>query len=145
MKTTANLVIVVAVMIVSISASLNSIAQTRGRAANRNYDPKTVETLEGTVTSVEKTAPHGNRGYGVHLTLQTADNKIVDVHLGPAWYLDKQAVRIEAQDKITVTGSRVSVNEKPAIIASEIKKGAEVLKLRDSNGVPEWAGGGRRK
>jgi hypothetical protein len=30
---------------------------------------------------------------------------------------------------------------KPALIAAEVKKGDEVMKLRDANGVPAWSGG----
>lgn len=46
-----------------------------------------------------------------------------------------------ANDTIAMTGSRVMMDAKPAIIAAQIKKGDEVLKLRDENGVPAWSGG----
>jgi hypothetical protein len=114
-------------------------------AAQRNYDPKTVETIEGKVSSIEKTAATQKRGYGVHLTLQT-DKETIAVHLGPARYVDQQTPKIEANDTITVTGSRVTIDGKPAIIAAQVKKGNEILKLRDENGVPAWrrAGGANR-
>jgi hypothetical protein len=110
--------------------------------AQRNYDPKTVETIEGKVLSIEKTTPAKGGGYGIHLTLQT-DKEMVAVHLGPAWYIDKQTPHIEANDTITVTGSRVTVGGKPAIIAAQVKKGNEILKLRDENGIPSWRRAGR--
>lgn len=34
-------------------------------------------------------------------------------------------------------------NGKPSIIASEVKKGKDVLTLRDSKGVPLWSGWNR--
>ena len=111
-------------------------------AAQRNYNPKTVETVQGKVLSVEKTSPPAQRGHGVHLMLQT-DKETIEVHLGPAGYLEKQALQIAANDTITVTGSRVMMDGKPAIIAAQIKKGDEVLKLRDENGVPAWSAGRR--
>lgn len=37
-------------------------------------------------------------------------------------------------------GSRVNIMGRPALIASELKKGDSVLKLRDENGIPVWAG-----
>ncbi|MGB8340382.1 MAG: hypothetical protein WCE51_02235 [Chthoniobacterales bacterium] len=113
-----------------------------GAAGQRNYNPKTVETLQGKVLSVEKTSPPAQRGHGVHLMLQT-DKETIEVHLGPAGYLEKQAMQIAANDAITVTGSRVMMDGKPAIIAGQIKKGDEVLKLRDENGVPAWSAGRR--
>lgn len=132
MKTIIKSIIVAAAIAAAFGAS--------SVVAQRNYDPKTVETIDGKVLSVEKTTPTKNRGYGVHLMLQT-DKETIAVHLGPARYIDKQASRIESNDTITVTGSRVSVNGKPAIIAAQVTKGSEVLKLRDENGVPVWSRG----
>jgi hypothetical protein len=76
--------------------------------------------------------------------LQT-EKESISVHLGPSWYIDKQAPRIETNDRITVTGSRVTTAGKTAIIAAEIKKGNEVLKLRDENGMPAWSRAGRQR
>lgn len=33
---------------------------------------------------------------------------------------------------------------KPALVAAEVKKGGEVLVLRDANGFPAWGGWRRR-
>ena len=76
--------------------------------AQRNYDPKTVETIEGKVLSVEKTASKG-RGYGVHLTLQTDKETVSGARGTRVLYTDKQTPHIEANDTITVTGSRVTI------------------------------------
>ena len=105
--------------------------------AQRDYDPKTVETIRGTVLSVEKTTPTKGRGYWVDLMLQT-ENGTIAVQLGPAWYIDKQTPRIEANDTMTVTGSRVTMDGRPAIVAADITKGNELLKLRDNNGISVW-------
>jgi len=72
------------------------------------------------------------------------DKESVSVELGPDWYVEKQPVRIQAKDRIEVRGSRVMVQGKPAIIASEVRKGDQSLVLRDANGIPAWSGGGRR-
>jgi hypothetical protein len=130
---TTKLIIVMAAIAGILGAS-NAIAQ-------RNYDPKTVETIQGKVLSIEKT-PSKGRGYGVHLTLQT-EKESISVHLGPGWYIEKQTPHIESNDTIIVTGSRVTFDGKPAIIAAQVKKGNETLKLRDENGIPSWRGAGR--
>jgi hypothetical protein len=134
MKKTTKLIIV-AVAMAGLLGGSNAVSQ-------RNYDPKTVETIQGKVLSVEKITQAQGRGYGIHLTLQT-DKETIAVHLGPGWYIDKQTPKIEANDTITVTGSRITVGGKPAIIAAEVKKGNEVLKLRDDNGIPAWSRAGR--
>ena len=106
---------------------------------SRIYNPKTVETLSGEVVSVDKFTPGKRMAYGVHFTLKT-EKETIPVHLGPGWYMEKQAVTIAAGDKVEVTGSRIMYQGKPAIIAAEVKKGDQVLQLRDASGVPAWAG-----
>jgi len=105
--------------------------------AHRDYDAKTVETIGGKVLSIENTTHAKRRGYWVQLMLQT-DKGTIPVQLGPAWYIDKQTPRIEANDTITVTGSHVTLDGRSAIVAADITKGNELLKLRDDNGMPVW-------
>jgi hypothetical protein len=126
-------------IVVAIAAA--GLLSASNLAAQRNYDPKTVETIQGKVVSVEKT-PSKGRSYGIHLILQT-DKETIPVHLGPGWYVEKQTPRIEPNDTVTVTGSRVTVGAKPAIIAAQVKKGNDILKLRDENGIPTWRRAGR--
>jgi hypothetical protein len=119
----------------------------RAGAGGRLYDPKTVETVTGDVVRVDQVSRQGGQGrgggHGVHVLLKT-DQGDIPVHLGPSWYMEKQALQVAPNDKIEVRGSRVTVDGKPAIIAAEVKKGDQVLKLRDDNGVPLWSRQGRR-
>lgn len=109
----------------------------------RMYDPKTVESVTGEVVKIDSVVPMKGMSGGVHVVLKT-DRGEVSLHLGPQWYLENQDVKIMPGDKLEVSGSRVMVQGKPAIIAAEVKKGDEVLKLRDDAGVPAWAGWRRR-
>ena len=106
---------------------------------NRLYDPKTVETVSGEVIAVRHITPTNGMSYGVHLELKT-EKETVSAHLGPGWFIENQDITIEPKDKVEIKGSRVMFDGKPAIIAAEVKKGDEVLKLRDENGFPRWAG-----
>jgi hypothetical protein len=110
----------------------------------QGYDPKTVETVWGTVVSIEKITPEKKQGYWVDLMLQTGNGTIA-VELGPAWYVDKQTPRIEVNDTIAVTGSRMTINGKPIVIAAEVRKQNEILKLRDANGMSFWPRVNQRK
>ena len=49
-------------------------------------------------------------------------------------------VKIEPKDKVEIKGSRVTMQGQPVLIAAEVKKGDETLKLRDDAGIPLWAG-----
>lgn len=103
------------------------------------YDPKAVETLSGEVIKVDKITPMKGMHYGVHVQLKT-EKETIFVHLGPGWYIERLDTKIEKGDKIEVKGARTTMMGQPSIIAAEIKKGDNVLKLRDENGIPVWAG-----
>ncbi|GFO62880.1 DNA-binding protein [Geomonas paludis] len=105
----------------------------------RMYNPATVESLRGEVQSIGRMTPRKGMGAGIHLQLKT-EQETVSVHLGPAWYLDRQDTRIEKGDVLEIKGSKITMSGKPVIIAQEVKKGDAVLRLRDDNGVPVWAG-----
>lgn len=111
---------------------------------SRMYDPAKVETLSGEVTSIDEVKPMKGMSKGIHMILKT-DTETIPVHLGPEWFLEKQDVKIEKGDKVEVKGSRVTFDGKPAIIASEVKKGKDFLKLRDESGVPVWGPPGWRR
>jgi hypothetical protein len=109
----------------------------------RHFDPKTIETVSGEVVSVQRVRPVKGVSEGVHIELKTEREK-VSVHLGPAWYIDNQEPRVQAKDKVEIVGSRVQIDGKPAIIASELRKEGETLMLRDAEGYPLWCGWRRR-
>jgi hypothetical protein len=110
-----------------------------GGGYQRMYNPATMETVSGTIESIDRTVPMEGMSRGVHLTLK-AEKGPVAVHLGPEWYVERQDIELKKGDSVEVKGSRVTFAGNPAIIAAEVKKGNNVLKLRDDNGVPAWAG-----
>jgi len=109
----------------------------------RMYNPQTVTTVKGQVEKLQ-TIDMGRRGRG--MTLQEVflktDQGSLRVHLGPSWYFSEQKLTIKAGDTMEVTGSKVTLNNQPAIIAREIKVNDKTLKLRDEQGVPVWRGMG---
>lgn len=68
---------------------------------------------------------------------------VQDVHLGPSAFVSSKKFEFAKGDAITVTGSKVKLAGQDAILAREIKKGSQVLTLRDAKGFPLWAGRGR--
>jgi len=103
----------------------------------RLYNAKTVETVEGIVTGVQRFIPGRGMSAGVRLLVRVGLD-IIEVHLGPEWYVENQDITIQPKDQVEVKGSRVSFRGQAAIIASEVKKGDDVLRMRDENGFPAW-------
>jgi hypothetical protein len=111
-----------------------------GGQHQRMYNPKTIETITGEVIAIDTTTPMRRMSGGVHLRVRTPNNQIIPIHLGPAWYLDNQDIKIQVGDKIEVKGSRVMLSGQPSIIAAQVRRGERVLTLRDDEGFPVWSG-----
>lgn len=107
-------------------------------AYGRLYDPAKVQKLRGQVSEVRKITALRDT---VAVVVATPLGDEV-VHLGPAWYVDHQRTRVAKGDTIEVEGSRVTFGGSPVMLATRVRKGDEVLRLRDDAGVPAWAGRG---
>ena len=73
-----------------------------------------------------------------------ADKETVQVDLGPSWYVDEQHLKVARGDRLEVTGSRMTRAGKSVLIAAQVKKGDQVLPLRDDRGIPRWSARGGR-
>jgi hypothetical protein len=152
MKRISFFLVVLSVLSLIFSQQLSAQGSTKGRgmggwgkgsAYNRLYNPRTVETLEGEIISVDKITPVKGMSYGVHLMLRT-DKDTISVHVGPGWYVNRQDLTLKVTDSVEVQGSRITFEGKPAIIAAEIKKDDQTLNLRNENGFPMWSGSRQR-
>lgn len=110
-----------------------------GTPYNRMYDQTKLETITGTVESISQIVPMKGMNSAVAVIVKT-DKETIPVHLGPEWYISRLDIKFEKGDTIEVKGVRATFAGKPAVIAAEIKKGNNVLVLRDSAGIPIWSG-----
>jgi hypothetical protein len=107
----------------------------QGDGMGMPYNPQAVETVTGEVTQVQQMQ---GRAGGVHLQMKT-DKETMMVMLGPASYLEQQKVKIAVGDKLEIKGSRMQHPKMVMLIAGELKKGDQVVKLRDDQGKPLWS------
>lgn len=106
---------------------------------SRQYNVNTVETIEGEVVAVTNNPSRKNAAImGVHMVVKTGSGTI-PVHLGPVWYMSQQE-SFQKGDQVVITGSRISYNGAPAIVAATVKRNQLTLHLRDRNGFPAWRG-----
>ena len=68
-----------------------------------------------------------------------ADSGTPAVYLGPSWFLESKGFKFAKGDEIEVTGSKLEAQD--TIVAREVKKGDQVLVLRNAQGIPAWSGG----
>lgn len=97
------------------------------------FDAKTVTTIKGEVTAVERFAQE-NGPVGLHLRVKSGDATYF-VALGPSPFVDPKLTFAE-KDQVEVSGSKVTFDGGPALIATLVKKGDTSLKLRKPDGTP---------
>lgn len=116
-----------------------------GGMGPRLYNPQTVTTVKGVVEKLEELSmgPGGSMSMKFREILLKTDKGSLMVHLGPIWYLDQQKFAVKVGDTLEVTGSQVTLNNQPAIIAREVKVNGQTVKLRNDQGIPAWRGMGR--
>jgi hypothetical protein len=74
----------------------------------------------------------------IMMLLKTAQGN-VKVYLGPADYVDHQALKLAPGEKVEVKGVRHTHRRAIFFIAGAVKKGDQVMQLRDnSTGRPLW-------
>jgi hypothetical protein len=138
-------------------------AQMAGTGSRRSmmrgplYDPATEITVKGAVSEIQQLTgkPMGTatgtiwgncpgEWTGTHLSITTDQGSTLIVHVGPTAFLTEKNFSLVKGDKLTIVGSKMQYKGSDFLIAREITKGDQVLKLRDSEGFPEWSGPARR-
>jgi hypothetical protein len=145
-KTTVLLVMIVSLAMVGPGLAQPGPGGGMGRGMGPMlYNPQTVTTVTGQVEKLEE-LPSMGRGGGMGMQyrgmLLKTDQGSLMVHLGPGWYLDEKKFAVKAGDTVEATGSKVTLNNQPALIAREVKVKGTTLKLRDDQGLPVWRGMG---
>lgn len=94
-----------------------------------------VEAFKGTVKRVDRVQmPNGTQ---IQLVLTTDQGDMLII-VGPASFVDKSKVKMQAGDKLEVSGYMIKANGDQVMMASEIKKNGNSLQLRDQNRQPMW-------
>ena len=103
------------------------------------FNPGTVGTVSGEVVRVEQAFSGSGQDYCVHALLKTPQGQVTAI-LAPKGYMEEQGLTIAPKDRVTVTGSLISVLGKPFLLAMEVQ-GDRTMKLREASGRPAWAVG----
>jgi hypothetical protein len=110
------------------------------------YNPQTVATVTGQVENLAE-LPSLGRGGGKAMqyrgVLLKTDQGNLMVDLAPGWFLSEKKFVVKVGDTVSATGSKVTLDNQPGLIAREVTVNGATLKLRDEQGVPVWQGAGR--
>jgi hypothetical protein len=133
----------IGLVMLGVAVSIAIAQKEYGRGSGeRRYDPATEMKLIGRVEVVKQQTGRGAQT-GTHLILKSTQGIIMEVHVGPSVFIQKQGFSFINGDQIEVTGSRVKVEGGDVLLARQIVKEGKVLSLRDERGIPEWSRGRR--
>ena len=118
---------ILAVVLSAVSASAQSPPK---------YDPATETKLKGTVEEVKFVPPTGAKTIA-YLVIKSGTDTL-QVFLCPKTFLDQMGATFKPQDKVEVTGSKVTQEGADLILAREVDKGDDMLTLRFKDGKPAW-------
>lgn len=105
---------------------------------NRLYNTNTMVTFTGKVTGIQEVSPMKGMAGAVTYLVRASNGGTAIVDAGPAWFINNQVAKVHVGNQIQVTGSKVMIDGKGQILASQIVIGKKVLALRRASGFPYW-------
>ena len=105
----------------------------------RMYNPSTIQTVNVVVKEVENVTSAKGMMVGIHL-LTSENDKLLKVHLGPAWFINNQDILIKKGDELKIVGSMISYEGEKVLVAKTVQLKEDILTLRNDFGKPVWAG-----
>jgi DNA polymerase III alpha subunit len=100
------------------------------------YEVAKEVTIKGSIEEIRE-VPNPKGQIGIYLMVKSG-SEIVEVRLCPHSFLKEFEIVFKKGDQLTITGAKVKVEEKEAVLAREIENGDNKLVLRDKQGVPVW-------
>jgi hypothetical protein len=100
------------------------------------YDSHTETKAKGTVDEIKEVSLSNKREI-TQLTVKSG-NDTLRVFLCPKSFQDEMGVSFSKGDEVSLTGSKVKLEDADVILGKEVVKGNDTLMLRDDKGNPVW-------
>jgi hypothetical protein len=94
--------------------------------------------INGTITRLRVETFSLDLEPGLALDVQTPDQGLAHVHLGPLWVLDRHMPGLKKGDEVTLQTLCYNLAGQERLVASEITHNGNRLVLQDPNGIPFW-------
>lgn len=124
-------------MVLAGAYTLISQEKTPPQPLHNHAYQNTLEKVQGLVMNTRDYNCPVSGTVGSHITVR-GEGGDIEVHLAPASFMKQYEIAIRKNDKVTVFGSRITFEGKPALVASSVVIGRDTFNFRDSNGRPLW-------
>src|SRR5262245_5392519 len=121
-----------------ILAVMAGLAVAAPQANVPKYNPATEAKFTGTVEQIVDRVCPVSGGMGSHVILKLEDGTVIEVHMAPTKFVKTYELIFKEGDKLEVTGSKVTFEDKETIFAREVRRGEDTFLFRDKNGNPVW-------
>ena len=106
-----------------------------GAPSGKVLQTESTEKFTGVVQSVNRVALPNQTQIQIVLSTDHGDMLVI---VGPASFVDQAKIKLQAGDKVEVTGYRVTANGNDVILAAQIQRNGNILQLLDENRKPLW-------
>jgi hypothetical protein len=121
---------------VALSVLIAFMAASAQTAPTPKYDKSSEVKVKGTIDEV---ITGTDKDSTVHVMV-TTDKGPIDVLVAPEKFLKDMEITLAKGETIEVTGSQVTVDGKPVMLAREVIRSGDVMAMRDDKGKPVWLG-----
>lgn len=113
-----------------------------GSEYNRKFAQGEQTQFEGSVVSADRRPPMRGMSEALILRVRAEDGEHI-VHVGPAWFTEREDFSISRGATVRVEGRRAEIDGREVVLASVIRTDDSEMRLRDDDGTPRWSTRGR--
>lgn len=124
--------IILAIMVISATIALSYPGGWRWTQI-QSWDKEKLVTIEGKIKDI----------YGQLAIIESGDTEYL-ARLGSYWYWQEKGYKVEKDKLIKVTGMVIEIDGKKNVFPQKVVIDNKEIILSDENGIPVWAGQGRR-
>jgi len=111
----------------------------KNSAYNNLYDLALKDRIKGVVVDVKKLTPLPGMAPGVGLLVQSPEDGLVTVHLGPRSFINLNKIWKLKGAQVKVRGVWAQIADENVFMAYKVKSAKHALKLRRTrDGTPHW-------
>lgn len=112
--------------------------------SDRLYHEDQAQTIRGVIKEVDTVTLKDEASFS-RLSLKTAQDEVIPVHLGPSWFMEENQhlLDLNVGREVEIKGSFATVAGQPVFVAAQIHndRREEGMRLRREDGLPAWVGG----
>lgn len=102
------------------------------------FDAEKIENFSGEVVKLMRVQFPDQDCYLIAVVKTKANNGKLSINLGPIWFIEENGIRLDEEDEIQVSGSKLRANGRFVVLATDLSFDGKTLNIRDKEGAALW-------